>query len=125
MAAQTASYRSEKQNRQQRSFFTLLVVVSDMIPSNDNDTQTSNDYRTTATLLWLKVRNLIRLSGLLLFLVGVWHFMGTIYLGLPSLEIYNAYVPEMIAVTDSGGAFDAGHLIPMVIGAILVWFTPS
>jgi len=97
-----------------------------MTPWRDTDTDTasSRDYRTTATLLYFKLRNLIRFSGLLLVLVAVWHFMGTIYLGLPSLEIYNQYVPEMIAVTDSGGAFDAGHLIPMVIGAAIVWFTP-
>jgi len=92
--------------------------------NNSNDTQTTDSYRTTATLLWFKIRNLIRLSGLLLVIVAVWHFMGTVFFGLPELEIYNSMVPEMIATTESGGVFDAGHLIPIVIGAVIVWFTP-
>jgi len=95
-----------------------------MIPDNNTDNQTSRSYATTATLLWFKIRNLIRLTGLLLVIVAVWHFMGVVYLGLPELELYQSLVPEMIATTESGGVFDAGHLIPIVIGAVIVWFTP-
>jgi len=102
----------------------VVVVGVDMIPDNNTDNQTSTSYKTTATLVWFKLRNIIRFSGLLLVLVGVWHFMGVVYFGLPELAIYNAYVPEMMATTESGGVFDAGHLIPIVIGTVVVWFTP-
>mgnify|MGYP006271686893 FL=1 len=90
-----------------------------------DETDTSTDsYRTTATLLWFKVRNLVRLGGMLLVLLGVYHFLFTVQFGLPALEIYQQYVPQMLAVADGGGVFDAGHLIPIVVGAIIVWFTP-
>ena len=90
-----------------------------------DETDTSTDsYRTTATLLWFKVRNLVRLGGMLLVLLGVYPFLFPVQFGLLAVEISQQYVPQMLAVADGGGVFDAGHLIPIVVGAIIVWFTP-
>jgi len=88
--------------------------------SGDDDTESK--MHNNISYARIKLRIWARTAAFLLVLVGVYHFMGAAYFGLPAFEPYAQLVPEIVAKADGGAVFDAGHLITIAVGSALVWW---
>ena len=88
---------------------------------SDESTTKSKVYN-KALYLRMKLRTWVRAAGLVLVLIGVYHFMAP-YFAVPVLEVYVDVVPDILAKAKGGSVFQAGHVITIAVGAAIVqWF---
>jgi len=75
-------------------------------------------------LYWLRIKakNGIRYGAMAVVIISVWHFFAP-FIPIPVWPAYESLVPtELIVVGQPQGAIiNATHLLPMVIGGIVIW----
>lgn len=83
-------------------------------------TETETDNKTATASLWkLRVKNLIRLVGLIVVALTAWNFFALIFSFIPMLEFWPAllgqYAPASMTPV-------VQQFVVAVVGAIVVWF---
>ena len=87
-----------------------------------NDTSSTNKGRSWLYWLRIKSKNVIRYLSMLVVIVSVWHFFAP-FISIPVWPAYQSLIPyEAIVVgQEPRTIINIAHLLPMVIGGIVVW----